>query len=172
MKEFIVNIVFKTKAEKEFVFDIEDSFFEHFGSDLVEGGKLEAKAEIVSSATMLETRFDIKGTVKLLCDRSLEPFDFMIETQKKLFFKFGESFEEMSDEIIVIPQGTYELDLSQYLYDFIMMCVPAKKIHPKYAEDSEPLFFSTDKDSNTAGDSEDEEPNTDPRWDKLKNLKF
>ncbi len=51
--------------------------------------------------------FKIKGIAKLICDRSLEPFDFPVEDMhNKIVFKYGDQDEEITDEIIIINRDT------------------------------------------------------------------
>ena len=55
--------------------------------------------------TFIETEFKISGAAHLVCDRSLEPFDFPIESKNKIVFKYGDEYQEMTDEISHYPAG-------------------------------------------------------------------
>jgi len=64
------------------------------------------------------------------------------------------------------------IDMSQYIYEFISMGIPMKKLHPKYNNENqnndEQLFYSsTVDDSQTVKNKEE----IDPRWEALKKLK-
>ncbi len=88
-------------------------------------------------------------------------------------FKYGEEFKELSEEIIQIPFDTQKLNVAQYIYEFIGVQVPMKKLHPKFRKEEE----DEDDDTNTkliykSDLLEDEDTfNTDPRWDALKKIK-
>lgn len=85
-------------------------------------------------------------------------------------FKYGEEAQEISDEIMIITQDQVSLDLGQFIYEFIALSIPIKKIHPSLRTDDEDesefkMIYSTSVD-------EEETPEeTDPRWEKLKKLK-
>ena len=122
--------------------------------------------------TFIEAEFKIKGEAKLICDRSLEPFDFPIDIDSHIMFKYGEEEAELSDEIIIISRDRVSLELGQYIYEFISLSIPIKKVHPKFQdiedddEDSEGrLIYTSETESSV------EEKEIDPRWEILKKLK-
>jgi uncharacterized metal-binding protein YceD (DUF177 family) len=119
----------------------------------------------------------VKGSVELICDRSLEEFDFPIDTENRILFKFGDHNEEVSDEIIIIDRNTQRLNVAQHIYDFISLAIPMKKIHPRFQEDTEDeeddetevkLIYSS---AEIEEEFKDEKEDIDPRWELLKNLK-
>jgi uncharacterized metal-binding protein YceD (DUF177 family) len=128
--------------------------------------------KLTKSINLLIAEFKVEGTTKLICDRSLEEFDCPLNNTYVIHFKYSDDFEEVSDEIIHIPFGLPQLDLSQYIYEFIGLSVPMRKIHPKFADDD------SDEESNElynfeAGEAEEDnsENEVDTRWAALKNLK-
>jgi uncharacterized metal-binding protein YceD (DUF177 family) len=111
----------------------------------------------------------------LTCDRSLELFDYQINSDKKLIFKYSEVEGEISDEIIGVSKEVVKINIAQYLYEFIGIEIPMKKIHPKFQQqnqeedDSETeLIYTTSKNEET--ENTIEEP-IDPRWLALEKLK-
>jgi uncharacterized protein len=121
--------------------------------------------------TFIETEYHIEGVLNLVCDRSLEPFDHPVKSDHKLVFKFGDVNQELSDEIVMIQRDTAVLDLGQYIFEFIALAVPMKKLHPKF-RDEQDEEGSTGKIVYTSGDPDTKkEDEIDPRWNILKNLK-
>ena len=173
LKDYIVSIVAVDKKKLDFTFTIDNTLFEHFGSELLEGGRGKALVELEKPGTTLQATFQIDLIAELLCDRSLELFDYPINLNKTIYFKYGDHYEELSDEIVMIPTEQSELDLSQYIYDFISLGIPSKKLHPKFdgEDESEGLIYSTEDESSKDLGKEDNDSTIDPRWDKLKNLK-
>jgi uncharacterized protein len=174
MRAFRINIVGLSNKEHQFDFQIGDEFFRHYGKDagLVSEGDLTAEVTLNKQETMIEARFLIKGTVKLVCDRSLDPFQHPLKIDKRVIFKFGDADEELSDEIIMIHRDSDTLELGQYMYEFINLELPMKKLHPRYqdeADDGEEgkIIYSSGTTSTDAESDED----IDPRWEKLKKLK-
>jgi uncharacterized protein len=123
--------------------------------------------------TFLEADFEIKGVAKLICDRSLEPFDYPIKNHHKMVFKYGEEDQELTDEIVVINREAVSLEVGQYIYEFIALAIPMKKLHPKFKDEEENDDEVEGKIIYTSGSGEDKNDNEDidPRWEQLKKLK-
>lgn len=129
------------------------------------------EVELNKHETFIEVDFKIKGVANLVCDRSLEPFDHPVKSNHKIVFKYGDEDREITDEIVMINRESVTLDLGQYIYEFIGLAIPMKKLHPKFKdeenEDSEGgIVYSS-------GDDKDDkkEEAIDPRWEQLKKLK-
>ena len=44
--------------------------------------------------------------------------------------KFGDEFNDDNDEMLILPHGEFQVDVSQYIYEMIVLSVPSKRIHP------------------------------------------
>jgi uncharacterized protein len=171
LARFDINIVSLQNKQYNYEFVCKADFFECFENSLFNTGDCQVNVSFNKSETMITANFEIKGKIELVCDRSLEPFDYEIDLSEKIFFKFGVKAQELSDDVIVIPQNMQTLNLSDAIFELIGLQVPMKKLHPKFAdEDSEGdeiLIYS----SETAETEEVEEDKPiDPRWANLKKL--
>jgi uncharacterized protein len=172
MKAFKINIIGLSNKQHQFDFQIGEEFFRQYGKGLVSEGELEAVVTLDKSETMIEARFEIKGKVKLICDRSLDPFQHPLKIDEKIIFKYGDTNEELSDEIIMIHRDSDSLELGQYIYEFINLAVPMKKLHPRYEgeldldEAEGKIIYTSGADTGDEGDED-----IDPRWEQLKKLK-
>lgn len=172
MREFNVNIIGLSNKVHQFEYQLEDKFFEQYGQDIVSGGSFKVAVALDKRETFIEVHFIIEGQAKLICDKSLESFDFPLHLDRKIVFKFGEEEKEISDEIMIIPRDKASLELGQFLYEFISLAIPLKKVHPRLQAEEEE--YEEGKIIYTSGgDAEDENPSeaNDPRWDILKKLK-
>jgi uncharacterized protein len=170
LKAFNVNIISLSLKAHHFDFRLDDAFFKKYGADIVSGGEFSVDVVLTKKETFIEAHFMIKGKARLVCDRSLEPFDQPLHIDKKIVFKYGEEEAELSDEIVVISRDRTELDLGQYLYEFIVLEIPIKKLHPKFRDseeedDTEVRMVYTSLPDETGKDD------IDPRWEQLKKLK-
>ncbi len=115
--------------------------------------------------------FRIDAFVELICDRSLDSFDYPIKIDEKVIIKFGEDNYSLSEDVIVIKQDTASINIGEFIYEFITLAVPLKKLHPRFEdeleEDDEPEMIYTSQDEEETDDSQE----TDPRWEALKKLK-
>ena len=103
---------------------------------------------------------------------SLEPYDQEIEGSFPLIIKFGIAYNDDNDEILILPHEEYQINVSQFIYELIILSIPSKKIHPKVLDgsmESEALKKLKELEVDNEHPSESEDT-IDPRWDKLKGL--
>lgn len=170
--DFKVNLQGLSQKAHRFEYAFGDEFFSLYGNTLLEGGKFDAEVRLDKRETLIEADFSIRGHARLVCDRSLEPFDFPMDIHRKILFKYGEEEKELSEEIVLITREQPFLDLGQYLYELVTVNLPMKRLHPRFAEETNDnedirLVYSSPADDT---DNKEEEP-IDPRWEKLKKLK-
>lgn len=182
-RKFDIDIYGLSNKKHQFEFSIDDDFFAEVEDSLVDKGKAEVKLTLDKSDTLIVTQFDINGVVQLICDRTGEEFDYSVSTQNKIIFKYGDGFNELTDEIVTIPWDTQKLSVGQYIYEFIGLTIPYKKIHPNclIEEDDDPtqetmLIYSTspegpEEEKETKEGGEENFGEVDPRWEILKNFK-
>ncbi len=168
--EFSVHIIGLSNTAHEFKYHLEKSFFDEFGRDLLEEGSFDAGVVLDKHETFIEGSFSLKGTARLVCDRSLEPFDYPIDFSGKVVFKYGNEEAEVTDEIVIIPHNKPSLNVGQYLFEFIGLALPMKRLHPKYQEQEEDDFDETEGRIVYSSSAEND-GDVDPRWEQLKKLK-
>lgn len=173
MGAYSINIVGLSNKVHHFNFELGGEFFRKYGSDLVSTGNFRVDVMLDKHETFIETDFKIQGTVTLTCDRSLEPFDYSIDTTRRMLFKYGEKDEEITDEIMTISRDTVSLELGQFIYEFIALAIPLKKLHPRFQDEADEgdaegkiVYSSSDEPTETKNGEE-----IDPRWNILKKLK-
>ncbi|MBC5774966.1 DUF177 domain-containing protein [Pontibacter sp. KCTC 32443] len=177
LKEYEINIAKLSNKTHQYEFDMDDSFFDLFSGEIIHGGKLHADVELEKTETLLTLHFDIKGTVRLTCDRSLEEFDQPVDVQETFRMKFGPEDKELDEDLWQIASDTQQINVAQHLYDYIGLSLPMKKLHPRFLaemdEDSDEdiLIYSSKNTGDTdSGSDDDDDDDIDPRWDALKNL--
>jgi len=165
--DYNIDIFKLSNGSHHYEFDFDDSFFSMFEEPLVEKGSGVINLILTKTHSFIELSFDIKGKIELICDRSLDPFWYSLELNDKLMLKYGDTWEEISDEVIMMPRDEQTINVAQYVYEFIGVAVPMRKLHPKFKDDD-----SEEDNVYYSSDSDDESDNSiDPRWGKLKDLK-
>lgn len=172
--QFKLDVYKLSNKRHDYEFDINDKFFESFTDSFLQKGKLEAKLTLDKSESMIIADFVIKGSVELVCDRSLEEYDQEIDIEEQLIFKYGNEYAELSEDVITIPKDIQQLDVSQYIYEFIGLAVPMKKLHPRFREEEQEdeddiLIYTTQSEEGT--DETEEDTEASKIWEKLKNLR-
>ncbi len=178
LKEFDIEIFRLIEGIQHFNYELSSSFFASFEDSFLENGNLIVNVSLTKSERMIIAEFVINGSVELMCDRSLELFKYDLSTSQRLIFKFGDEFMEVSEEVIIIPRDIQKLNLGQYIYEFIGLSIPMKKIHPSLQEDEDledenetKLIYQSNDDKKSNKDGSNQEGSTDPRWNALKDLK-
>lgn len=162
-RDFAINFSGLSLGSHDFTFELNDAFLQLF--EYTEHQHLRATCTVVlvKHNTFLELSFETKGSVEVICDRSGEPFEQKIENAFLLMVKFGDAYNDEDDETLILPQGEYQLNVAQYLYELIVLAIPQKNIHP----DVKSGKIKVDVLPEPKATIEEE---IDPRWDKLKDL--
>jgi uncharacterized metal-binding protein YceD (DUF177 family) len=185
IKAYEIDVIRLKDGRHVFKFEVGNDFFEYYqAEDWLNGAKIEVDVNLTKTVSVMEVDFHIHGTVNLTCDRSLEPFDEPLDLNEKVVYKYGPVEEEISEDIFMITKDTPSVNVAQLIYEYILLALPAKKIHPDYrtAEDeeedadfeSEVEYFVDeveDDEEIPLDEEESTEERVDPRWDILKNLK-
>jgi uncharacterized metal-binding protein YceD (DUF177 family) len=114
----------------DFVFDIDKKFFDDFEGSEIKEGKVNVLVNLTKTANFLELNFRLEGTLLATCDRCLDEFELPIEYLTKLYVKFGDITDDQNDEIIMLPYSEGELDIKQFIYEYIHLSLPYKRVHP------------------------------------------
>jgi len=165
---FSIPISGLKEGHHTFEFEINNTFFDQFEESEIKEGELFAVIEIEKRPSHIDLEVKISGKVRICCDRCLEMFDHPVECENRLLVKFGTEKDESDPEIITLPHDEYELDLKQYLYEYIYLALPIQRIHPDDAKGEstcEPSMLRKLKEFLV-----EEEVKSDPRWDELKKL--
>jgi uncharacterized metal-binding protein YceD (DUF177 family) len=83
--------------------------------------------------------------------------------------KFSPDTIDDNEEFLVLPVGSSQINVSQYIYEMIILSLPIKIIHPGVENgtlESETLNALRRYEENVHRQNK----KTDPRWDKLKDL--
>ena len=171
MREFDIPFVGLKQGKHRFEFEVDNTFFEAFEYTEFNSAQLKVVANLLKQSTMLEFDLNVEGVVNVNGDLTNEPFDQPVNGALQLIVKFGEEYNDENEDILIIPHGEHQVNLSQYIYEMIVLAVPQKRIHPKVLDgtiDSDMLErLESLQPKETKEDTTQE---TDPRWDALKKL--
>ncbi|WP_010418145.1 YceD family protein [Anaerophaga thermohalophila] len=175
------GIAFKGLKEGEHLYEYKlgSAFFELFEQSQVETGELLATVTLTKSTRMLELSFHIEGVVEALCDRCLGLMEVPVTYQGKLFIKFGEAYDEPTEEIVILPQEEHTINIARFMYEYIVVSIPIRHVHsdkedgtsgcdPEMLARLETYLVDQEPSAGEDGENDDE---IDPRWNELKKLK-
>lgn len=187
MKLRYYDIAIQGLENKRYSYDFvsDDSFFVGMEQELIRHGSVETHLTLEKSETMIRLDFAITGTVEQVCDRSLDEYNEEVDTERTMLLKFADHNEELTDEIELIERNTSIVNVARYIFEFIALDLPMKRLHPRFRDEEDDddetvtgrLIYQSDVAPEPAGsDDENEEtittkPDmTDPRWAMLRKL--
>jgi len=169
MNEYVIRFSVLKEELETFEFSLEDKFFSFFESDAWEGGRVKVTVGARKRPDGFTLDVSLKGALLVICDRCLDTFWMDIDTNARLFVKFGNAREELDENTILVPREETQLDLSGFFYDYLVLSMPVKKVHPE-TENGRSLCNSNMIEKLNEHIVLKTNEKTDPRWEELKKL--
>jgi len=163
LRKFNIDIYGLSLKQHEYQFEFGNELFNLFEQDIVTSGSGVCNLLLDKSETMIVLDFDVEAKVELTCDVSLKAFDQKIATKKQIMVKFGEEATELDDDVVVMVWDTKTMNVAEYIYQFLLLEIPLKKVHPDLDSDRPDILY--------VSEAEEKEEEVDPRWEALKKLK-
>ncbi|MEE9362001.1 MAG: DUF177 domain-containing protein [Cellulophaga sp.] len=170
LKEYTIPFSGLKQGKHAFEYEIENMFFESFGYNEFNTAKVKLKAELNIISTMMELEIVANGIANINCDVTNEPFDQDIDTSIKLVVKFGEEYNDENDEILILPHRVNEINISQFIYEMLVLAIPTKRVHPGVLDGTLESDALNKLEELQPKETIDTKEDNDPRWDVLKKL--
>lgn len=171
-------------GKHEFAYHLDKQFFVNMESSDIHDADLEVKLTVTYNGEYYDLDFVIAGEVTLICDRCLDALHFPIDTTYHIVVKYGESYNDDSDEVLEIPLSDSSLNVAYMLYDTVELAIPIKHVHPlgkcnrqmsailkkHRATDGEDAELENELIDEIDNIDAAQSSNSDPRWDALRKL--
>lgn len=155
-------------GKHEFNYKIDSSLFEAQGISDFDNVDCSVTVYLEKQERLMIFDFEIDGFVSTLCDRCGEDLRIDLSTENNLVVRFAEESDFTDDEVIFLNENESSIDLGQFLYEYIMVGLPTRRIHEESKCDPEVLRYLKEV---TEEEQKEEENALDPRWEALKKLK-
>ena len=161
-QDIVIPIKGLPLGESSFRFEIGEPFFQAFENSLIKDADCSVRVRVVRHQTLLDIVCEIVGFVVVECDRCLEDLTLKVDIDPRLTVGFGTvDVDEASveDDVLVIDHTESELNLNQFVYDYLCLGLPLVKVHPEGKCNPEMLRYLTDNEGNeTAAEGETAHP--------------
>ncbi len=122
-----------------FQYDLNDKFIEEKGGTEREFKDLDAQITLRfdKKTNFFLCHFDIDGSVTVPCDRCGDEYKLRLWDEFDLLIKLtGDESEEHEEDadVVFIPRSETVIDISNWLYEFVMLSVPLQHVHPDTAD--------------------------------------
>ena len=118
----------KGKFSQDFVCDTQ--FFKNMENSDVVNASVDVHLDLDNRNGLYDMKFTFKGLVQVPCDRCLDPIDIEIDTGYDIMVEYGDSYDDASDNLLIIPSSNPYLNVAYMLYDTILLSIPMRHVHP------------------------------------------
>jgi len=162
LSDFEINFSGLKNGQHKYNYIIDKTFFEFFNYNEFIDSSYKSNLVLDKKTNLIDFKFSSYGYVTLNCDITNEPFNLNTSSNLEFIVKFGNEYNDDNDEIIFLPHGSTRINVSQYIYEMIVLSIPLKRVNPEIKKDKNINLenFKTNK-SNVKND---------PRWNELKKL--
>ncbi len=143
-------------------------FFEDFEESLVKQGHFEVQVLLDKQHDHWMVTFDIEGHVDTECDRCLAPISLPVGCVNTIIIKYDEDGNTIleNEDILYVSRGIQTWNIAELIYEFILLCVPIKRVYDCENEQVRPCDMQMLKrltgEVATSGE--------DPNWNALKQI--
>ncbi len=125
------SIGYKSLSNSTFDYDfvVDDALFAAYESREVLGGNCNVKVVLSKTDSQLDVDVTIEGSVVCECDRCLEPCDIDIDYEGHLIVRLSTEEGEYDGEVMWLNPAEENLDLTQYIYESIILSLPYQRVH-------------------------------------------
>ena len=152
----------------QFEYIIDETFFNTFEDLSINNCKVEVKVELDKRENYLMFNFFIDGYIYLECDRCLDEYRQEVFGDYKLIVQLGGKLTENNDnedDIIALPKNQDFINLSEHIYDYILLSIPYQRMHSKREDCNAEMVAKIN------AEKENKNEDIDPRWEILNKLK-
>lgn len=167
LKDYIIHFVGLSLGNHRFSYLIDDTFFAQFEDSEISRSAVKIELDLNKLERMMILTFNIEGTIGVNCSRCMDDFDLEISGREEFFVKFGDEYLEEDDNVLIIPDTEYQLDISNLIYDYLYLMIPFRVVHPD--DESGNSTCNPEVIKRLEQMSHKEEPSS--AWDKLKDFK-
>lgn len=138
-REFEIAYVGLKNGIHTYNYNIGKEFFDLVEADgsEYEDVNIQVNVEFNKHPNFFELKFAINGSVDVPCDRCGDTFNLPLWDEFDLIVKLkeptGEDNEDETEDdgdIVFLSKSETVLDLSEWIYEFILLSMPMQKIHP------------------------------------------
>lgn len=134
IREFDINYASLKEGIYNYRYKIDKRFFGLFSDSELSDADINVDIVLEKKSRLLILNFIISGTVKVICDRCLEYFDMPVSSTNDLYVKFGDENCELTEDMVIMSHAEYRINVAQYIYEYINLSVPMKRIHDPDSE--------------------------------------
>ena len=155
-------------GEYKFDYVIDDSFFKEREYSEVQHARISTAVTLTKGTNLLLFDVKMEGSINVMCDRCGDNFDLPVWGENKLVVSLTNDRFENETDIVSFPLDSFEIDISQYLYEYVSVLLPQRRVHPDKEDGTSTCNPESLKILNKLSETE-KEKKINPIWEELKN---
>jgi len=141
----------------DYQYVVDDSFFGKREYSEVQNGVVNLHLDVEKTETMFILTLNFEGKVVLQCDRCGDDYEQPIEGSAEIFLKYGADNGNEDDDVIFITKNDSEFDLSDLIYEYVILSLPIHRVHENDSECNQEvlgLLYHEDEDESVENESD------------------
>ena len=131
-KRYSVTYKGLKNSSYDFRFEVDGDLFAAYESKEIKDGRCDVGAVMrKESDTQLVFDVAIEGYTVCECDRCLEDCRVPIDYEGRLTVRVSDEAGEYDGDVMWIAPSEDEIDLTQYIYESIVLSLPYRRVHPE-----------------------------------------
>ncbi|MCX8020213.1 MAG: DUF177 domain-containing protein [Chitinophagaceae bacterium] len=132
-REFEIAFVGLKAGIHEFMYRIDDSFFEKYSEQDFTNCQAEVKLTLDKKSSYMFLKFEIGGKLEVICDRCNSRLPIELWDEFGITLKISENPELMNEQendadVYYIGKGDSYFDVADWIYEFINLSIPMQKV--------------------------------------------
>lgn len=177
IENFTIEHVKLRIGEHEFNYEIDKSFFEHFGYVDLLDAYFNTTVKLNKSDNMMIADIQSVGWMSFDCDRCLAPVKHPLDSFIKVIYYlnseegFNGDADQLDLDLVYLRPSEFSINIAQYIYESFLTAIPM--IRNCDDLDEKPCDFKMlEKIEGVNADehNNNDDSSVDPRWQKLKEL--
>jgi uncharacterized metal-binding protein YceD (DUF177 family) len=132
-REFEIAFVGLKPGIHEFLYEIDDRFFEEFGTQDFTNCRAQVKLLLEKNTGFMMLKFEVGGKLDVICDRCGNNLPLELWDEFEMLVKMTDEPEKMNDEeespdVFYISRTESHLHVKNWVYEFINLSIPMHKM--------------------------------------------
>nr|WP_294903457.1 YceD family protein [uncultured Lacibacter sp.] len=132
-REYEIAFVGLKPGIHQFLYEIDDRFFEEFGKQDFKNCKAAVKLELEKNTGFMMLKFEVGGTLGVLCDRCGNDLPLELWDEFEMLVKMTDEPEKMNEEeespdVFYISRTESHLHVKNWIFEFINLSIPMQKM--------------------------------------------
>ena len=132
-REYEIAFVGLKPGVHEFTYEVDDKFFKSYQPQDFTNCHATVKLKLDKNTSFLMLKFEIGGTVNLLCDRCGNPLDKTLWDDFEVLVKMVENPDEMNKDeedpdVYYISRTESHINVASWIYEFINLSIPLQRM--------------------------------------------